>query len=281
MIQRLIELGLSNYEASAYLALLKLGTTTPVDVARAAGVPKQRIYDVLSSLGAKGFCATHSTSPKTYTPTHPAIALQRLRQLQADEFRRQENRRIVEAKILLQHLEPIFKDSKDVSSELPSVELVRDQALAVGRFRELLRACANSVCFTVKIGSYSGAMFDAIRLQDMVLNKGVSCRAIVENPALSDPTIESWLAELVDAGASVRRVDHLPVQLSVFDSSHSMISVPEEGNADEASTSLVIQHVPTAEFIRFGFNKMWAEGSSLYGSSDANSQNPGKKKSQD
>ncbi len=47
-------LGLNKYESLAYLAVLKLGSARPQDVAKEAGIPPQRIYDVLKSLQSMG-----------------------------------------------------------------------------------------------------------------------------------------------------------------------------------------------------------------------------------
>jgi HTH-type transcriptional regulator, sugar sensing transcriptional regulator len=55
-IEQLSGLGLTRYEAAAYAALLGRQGFTPAQVAARAGVPRQRIYDVLASLGARGLC---------------------------------------------------------------------------------------------------------------------------------------------------------------------------------------------------------------------------------
>ncbi len=55
IISKLKELaGLNTYEARAYISLLKLGLAKPLDVAKEANIPHQRIYDVLKSLLKKG-----------------------------------------------------------------------------------------------------------------------------------------------------------------------------------------------------------------------------------
>ncbi len=53
-------LGLSGYEARAYLALLALGKARPPEVAKAARIPAQRVYDVLRSLEAMGLVGEKS-----------------------------------------------------------------------------------------------------------------------------------------------------------------------------------------------------------------------------
>ena len=53
-VQRLAEslgnLGLTEYEISAYAALLSGGWNTASEISRASGVPQSRIYDILDLL---------------------------------------------------------------------------------------------------------------------------------------------------------------------------------------------------------------------------------------
>ena len=55
---QLTRLGLTTYEAKAYLALVRRDSSTAAQVARLAGVPRQRIYDVLATLVEKGLAST-------------------------------------------------------------------------------------------------------------------------------------------------------------------------------------------------------------------------------
>lgn len=51
--------GLTQYEASAYIALLELGTGSAIDIAETADVPQARIYDVLRGLERSGYIETY------------------------------------------------------------------------------------------------------------------------------------------------------------------------------------------------------------------------------
>lgn len=51
--------GLTQYEASAYVALVELGTASAVEVADASDVPQARIYDVLRDLESEGYVETY------------------------------------------------------------------------------------------------------------------------------------------------------------------------------------------------------------------------------
>ncbi|MEK7323884.1 MAG: helix-turn-helix domain-containing protein [Chloroflexota bacterium] len=73
--ERLMAIGLSKYEACAYLALLGHDDSTAVEVADRASVPRQRIYDVLNSLRDKGLIAIKDGRPVRHSAHPPAIAL--------------------------------------------------------------------------------------------------------------------------------------------------------------------------------------------------------------
>ncbi len=77
-IETLVTVGLNKYEAQAYIALLKKNKATATEVAQRAGIPKQRIYDVLDNLQLKGLCGTHNGRPRNYIAFQPRQALQAL-----------------------------------------------------------------------------------------------------------------------------------------------------------------------------------------------------------
>ncbi|HDN01666.1 MAG TPA: TrmB family transcriptional regulator [Candidatus Bathyarchaeota archaeon] len=65
-IEKLMELGLSRNEAKAYIALIELGVSSPLDIAAASGIPVSKIYYVLSELEKKGIIEVHQSKPKLY-----------------------------------------------------------------------------------------------------------------------------------------------------------------------------------------------------------------------
>ena len=73
------DLGLSEYEASAYRALLETGPATAKELSEASGVPMGRIYDVLGSIEAQHLVRSQAASrPKKYVAVEPETALDRL-----------------------------------------------------------------------------------------------------------------------------------------------------------------------------------------------------------
>ncbi|TQQ83286.1 TrmB family transcriptional regulator [Halonotius terrestris] len=73
------DLGLSEYEARAYRALLRSGPTTAKELSRKSEVPMGRIYDVLNGLEQHRLVRSQAASrPKKYVAVEPDVGLDRL-----------------------------------------------------------------------------------------------------------------------------------------------------------------------------------------------------------
>src|SRR5919107_2052306 len=78
LVGQLTRLGLTSYEAKAYLTLIRRDSFTAAQVARQSGLPRQRIYDVLGSLVEKGLATARPGSVVKYAAAPPELAIERL-----------------------------------------------------------------------------------------------------------------------------------------------------------------------------------------------------------
>lgn len=79
MVESLVDIGLTEYEAKAYVALLKLGPASGYQVAKESGVPRSTIYEILAKLMTRGAVLTQSFAEQTrYAPVAPEQFLGRL-----------------------------------------------------------------------------------------------------------------------------------------------------------------------------------------------------------
>lgn len=79
LLERLAKLGFSEYEAKAYLALLRENPTTGYQLAKGSGVPRSMIYEVMSKLTARGAAMTLRVEGGTkYAPVPPGEFLDQL-----------------------------------------------------------------------------------------------------------------------------------------------------------------------------------------------------------
>ena len=86
------DLGLSEYEARAYRALLTTGPTTAKELSQVSDVPMGRIYDVLNSIEQYNLVRSQSASrPKKYVAVEPETALDRLLQDKKRELAEKES----------------------------------------------------------------------------------------------------------------------------------------------------------------------------------------------
>jgi len=80
LLNPLKKLGLTEYEAKAYQALTELGEAEALEISRRSGVPRTRIYDILSRLEAQGLIQRiKGARPALYSPLPPQKALKALR----------------------------------------------------------------------------------------------------------------------------------------------------------------------------------------------------------
>ncbi len=80
LVERWTTLGFTEYEAKAYVALVRLGTGTGYQVAKESGVPRSMIYESLNKLAARGAVLTQSLGDLVrYAPLPPEQLLSRMR----------------------------------------------------------------------------------------------------------------------------------------------------------------------------------------------------------
>jgi sugar-specific transcriptional regulator TrmB len=83
-VERLQKLGLTEYAAQVYVALLRLGSGTAREIAETVNVPRTRVYDAVASLQERGFVDVSYSSPKLFRPISQETATRQF-QLEYDE----------------------------------------------------------------------------------------------------------------------------------------------------------------------------------------------------
>ena len=74
-VENLVQLGLKEYEAKIYVALVGLGEANVRRIHEVSGVPRPRVYDVLNALDEKGFIEIRQGSPLMYYAVRPDIVV--------------------------------------------------------------------------------------------------------------------------------------------------------------------------------------------------------------
>jgi sugar-specific transcriptional regulator TrmB len=84
VVEKLLQLGLTEYEAKTYTALLTTHLNTATQASQKSGVPRTRIYQVLESLQRKGWVRIYSGVPLLFRAIEPKIVFEKVKGNYAD-----------------------------------------------------------------------------------------------------------------------------------------------------------------------------------------------------
>jgi sugar-specific transcriptional regulator TrmB len=79
LVEKLVQLGFSSYEARAYISLLKHHPVTGYELAKSSGIPPSKIYEVIAKLLSRSIISPLSGKPTKYLPQDNRIFLKSLR----------------------------------------------------------------------------------------------------------------------------------------------------------------------------------------------------------
>lgn len=249
----LAELGLSNYEARAYVTLTRHGAMTADEVAAESDVPRGRVYDVLNALVDRSLARADDGRPRTYTHVEPAEAVDRLLERRVDELDRQRSayeRTATAAEDALSSVQSTAGAEGFATSALHD-DAARD--LLLERFAatdESIRIAVD----TVDVGPEWREAFTT-RLAEL-LEVGISMRLLATD--LSNAT--DRLATIVDQGLEVRRAAHLPPQrFIVFDEREVCLEVLNPTVEDELLAVVNFRDDDLAAGLATSFDELWAQ----------------------
>jgi len=132
-VERLVRLGLTQYEARAYVALIRRDASAPAEVAKVAGVPRPRIYDVIDSLVAKMLASERPGRTGRFVAVPPDVAVARLIDIQRGRLKGLE----ADASAVREELSPVYSEGTTRRDPLDYIELIRPAPAIVKRFTEL------------------------------------------------------------------------------------------------------------------------------------------------
>jgi len=260
-LPELMELGLTMYEARAYLALIRRESYTAAQLARAAGVPRQRIYDVLESLVRQRLAIMRPGRVASYRAIAPDVAVGRLVDQRREELGRLEQvaGRVAEA------LAPTWSDGRTQTDPLDYVEVLRDPRAITVRFAQIQRrAQSELLCFAKP--PFLGVPEDNIeglRVTRRLSRNGGSVRTVYTAEVLDDPGTLDVVLRFAEAGEGIRIADELPLKLVIADQALVLFDMADPVAETGATTSLIIEHPALARTLRQAFTAIWEQAEPL------------------
>ncbi len=254
--QELTQLGLTAYEAGAYLALLGRAELTSSEVAARAGIPRQRVYDVLASLAAKGLCLVRDRTPKAYAAVAPGVALDLLARERREALARQGEETGRLASRLARALEPVFASGRGQDDPLAYVEVlagpgrIAHRALALAH--EARRSVASCITRPMILSREQNRAF-----MEAPLGRGLAYRALCDAGIVADPDLGPLLADLRRQGLEIRTVATLPLKMQLFDDETALLSMQDPAGGPPSFTAVVIRNRGAASMLGLAFAHLW------------------------
>lgn len=248
------ELGLTNYEARVYLALIRRDVFTAAEVAREARVPRQRVYDVLDGLTRRQLAVLHPGRVAGYSAVAPETAMDRLVEQQRRSLARLERL----SGDLARELLPTWTSGRSHTDPLDYVEVLRDPEEIGTRFARIQQQAERELLsFSkppwVNAGENVAGLEAAARLHA----SGRAVRSIYTSDTLDDPVMLEEIRAFVSAGEEIRVADDLPLKLVIADGALVLCDMPDPVADTGATTALVIRHPSLATTLRLAFQTVW------------------------
>jgi sugar-specific transcriptional regulator TrmB len=261
LVAQLTKLGLTSYEAKAYLTLIRRDSFTAAQVARQSGLPRQRIYDVLGSLVQKGLAAARPGNVVKYAATPPDLAIDLLLAAHRDDLARMER----DARQMVDDLKPAFEAGQEHTDPLEYIEVLRDRRAINERFAELQAGVKKEILVFTK-PPYATPPQENVEGLEVIQSH--EARSLYEYSIFDDAAVARGVQRFVEAGEKARFVPSLPLKLVIIDETIVMFGMEDPVAGSSELTIVVVEHQSLAKVLKTAFDAIWETGLTFEQASD-------------
>nr|WP_106782870.1 TrmB family transcriptional regulator [Lysinibacillus timonensis] len=195
LIQQLKNMNFNEYEAKAYISLVKLGTVTAYQVSKDSGVPRARIYEILDVLVERGIVMKEEIDESMqYSPLPVDVFLQKVQSNWMQNF-----------KDISHSLKEIEKREIEPTNR---VMTLKDKEMIINYCQALLKKARKRIIISMWDDMYEVLKGDLEEAAKRIDIKGLTIH--VENPVskidthrltqfTETPTSEHWFILSIDA----------------------------------------------------------------------------------
>lgn len=249
------EIGLSEYQAKAYISLLDEGISTAKEVASSAGIPQSRVYEVLDSLETKGFLKIQPGRPKKFGPLDPDTAIEQFcaykQREQTTELEKIRTNGREFAEMVAKNGTRQSEVDTDIGWSHPNRHYILE------RLEELTEQSQSEVLMITTPKSFERILTHHGTLLEEKDSDGVDIRAIVANDRAIHRSVRTRAQEFVD----IRSVEDIRGRLYLYDQQDILLAYHALNDDGYVGISTTSTHLcATLEHL---FELLWADGTSL------------------
>lgn len=250
------DLGLTSYEAKAYAVLVQRNTSTAVELARRAVIPRQRIYDVVDGLVQRGLARPVSGDVVSFAATDPRVAISGL----LAEHRQRLSTLAVNADGASEELSGLWSSGQHEQAPLAFVEFLRDPASLGARFVELQRRATTSMLLFTRRPYVVVDNVDGLEATRRIAQAGGDVRCCYEPDVLDSVESVEDLKQFAEAGERGRIVGRVPMKLCLVDGAHALFSLTDPVAGGLTATNVLVEHPDLTLSLTYAFEALWSSG---------------------
>ena len=231
------ELGLTDYETRAYLALLQRGVLTASQVSENADVPYSKVYETLTSLERKGWIETERGRPSRYYPKTPSEALAAVKMQLEEKIKAWE-------KIITSELQPLYE--KREIREKPDIWILRGEISTIAKLKEMLEKTKSELMVAAPI--LPKALIDLVLpLLQRLQSADIKILFMVSKQAIA------WNLKELERVAEVRVRDQMFGGGIIVDGKEAILFLGE----DKPTLVIWSNHLGLVHFAKDYFQHLW------------------------
>jgi sugar-specific transcriptional regulator TrmB len=240
-------IGLHEKEASVYIALLGMGNSTVSEIAVRAGINRTTVYDILSSLAAKGLTSISGKEPKQEYRAESPDKL--LAFLEADLEKKAKNVRYIE--ILLPELKSIYK-----VGERPSVKFYEGEQGLRDVYEDTLTSSETIRAYAAVDDMHKALPNYFPKYYKRRAGKGISIRAIVPKTDIGKERGEQDIAEKREIAFVPPDKYYFTPEINIYDNKVMIASWRDK-------LGIIIESEEIADAMKKIYELAWAESKRL------------------
>lgn len=243
--------GLGTENEATYLALVRQGPASVVELADRVGLAEPDVLRAVDALEREGFVHRTPSPRELVVPVPPDLAVEQLVQRQGEELERirQAAYRLTTA---------AYNLASDRRTE-ELIEIVSGQT-AVGLAFDRVQRTARDEMRELVAPPYA-ATAEVNRTQLARQAEGVTYRVVYDSSALSDAVLSASAVSHVRAGERARIVDDLPTKLAVAD--RELALLPLDWATPARDAALLVHPCGLLDALVALFEMVWARASPL------------------
>lgn len=260
IIERLINIGLTKYEASVYHTLLQKPDLSATEVSNLAKVPRTRVYEIINLLHEKGFCKkSDDEKVKKFNAINPKFAFNNLLERNKQEY----EKKVKSINLLSEELEPIYELSQEQAEDpAKHIEVIVGNNEILEKINEYGRDVKSEI-LTMNKAPYV-IDFSAVQRRGKVeYFPGLKYKFVTEKADIENEDFVHFLQLWEDVGAEVRVVDEVHTKLIVLDQRKVILSITNKDLIMTTHTSMFIDNTQLAKMYVKTFHSYFDEGTPL------------------